>query len=201
MAVRAAIRFNAPAFVLLSIAGASSAEAAPQDPQRYIDYLRRVGRPTDEAHEREDLRVGSWRFYCRGPFRNGATLDGPGTTDQVALDDAGHVVAAGTPSNWFELLAIPELTPRQAHQRVSWLLGRPALVDTRYPFKDPKLARLVGDPTLTKADQTVTFVGWVVYPPEMEFPFRVRIVASKGATATVETQPWNSLGPRQTPAP
>jgi hypothetical protein len=178
-----------------------AAKAAPTSLDRYLEYLKRVHRPTDEAHEREDLRMGAWRFYDRGPFRGGDTQDGPGTTDRVALDDGGRVVAAGSPSDWFELLATPGLTAAQAHQRICWLLGRPAPVGRHYHFKDPDLARRVGDPTLKKDDRTVTFVGWVVYPPEMNFPYRVRIVATRGASASVETQPWNGSTPQQTLRP
>jgi len=156
------------------------------DAERYVEHLARLGRPPGEPQEDVGLRIGDWRFYHRGsPMRR---------EDLAGVDSAGHVIDGYTPGDWYDFLSEPAVDAQNAHQRVAWLLGRAGRVGAEYPFTDAKVAAVVSGPTLDRAGDTVTFEGWVVYPPEMQYPHRLRIVAHPGTKVTIEAAQWSEVG-------
>lgn len=162
--------------------------AIEQDVSRYKQYLDRIGAeaPDSDLHEEERLRAGPWRFYYRGP----ATA----RTHQVALDDGGRAVALKSGEHWNALLSDPALDAAGAHERIAWLMGHAAPVGPGYKFKDPAVAERVTAPALDRSDSgDVVFTGWVVYPPQMQVPYRVVVRAPKTGEATLETTEWSKV--------
>jgi hypothetical protein len=160
--------------------------AEPADSRRYVEYLESKGRPTSELREDTGLRVGDWRFCYRD-------TGGPRREDAAGLDSLGHAVDGYTPSDWYEFLSEPDLDADRAHRRIAWLLGRPGPVGPGYRFDDADVASMVGPPTLERDLVTATFEGWVIYPPEMQSPHRLRIAAHSGARATIDSTLWSKV--------
>lgn len=160
----------------------------PQDVARYQEYLKKRGvqAAAGDLHEETRMRIGSWRFYYRGA---------PGMkSDAVALDDAGAAVSAADKASWHALLSTPGLDGKGAHQRVVWLMGKVAPIDGTYKLRDEAAAAKVGAPTLKSgADGTVTYTGWVLYPPNMQTPYQLEVTAPKSGPATVKNTVWNKL--------
>ena len=160
----------------------------PQDVSRYQGYLgkRGIQAAAGDLHEEERMRVGTWRFYYRGA---------PGMkNDAVALDDAGTVASVDDKSHWHALLSAPGIDAKGAHERLVWLFGKAAPIDQTYKLRDEGAAAKVGAPTLKKADDgAITFAGWVVYPPNMQTPYLLRVTAPKSGAATMTNTVWNKL--------
>lgn len=148
----------------------------PEDTARYLAWMTKRGTPVkDKAREDVALRIGDWGFFDHGP-NPGAALD------RAALDRADHAVTPSEKADWHALLTTKDLDAAGAIKRVAWLFRASPIDPTP---KAPKVAA----PTLTTAsDGTVTFQGWVVYPPNMGSPMRLTITAtSKGAKLVNES--------------
>lgn len=161
-----------------------------QDVSRYKTFLASAGisAADSELHEDERLRVGSWRFYYRGP----ATA----RSNQVAIDDSGHVVSIKHLDHWNAFLSGPALDAAGAHKRIAWLLGHAAEVGPSFKFKDADAQKRVAEPALDRGgDGSVTFTGWVVYPPQMQVPYRVTVRAPAQGDATLENTEWSKVSP------
>jgi hypothetical protein len=155
---------------------------------RYKSFLDSAGISAAEGElsEEERLRVGSWRFYYRGPVT--------ARSSQAAIDDAGHVVTIKHLEHWNAFLSEPALDAAGAHQRIAWLLGHAAEVGQGFKFKDAEAQKRVKEPALDRApDGSVTFTGWVVYPPQMQVPYRVTVRAPKQGPATIENTEWSKI--------
>jgi hypothetical protein len=157
-----------------------------QDVSRYQSYLAAKGIQASELHEEERLRVGSWRFYYAGPATR--------REHQVGLDDAGHAITVEDKSTWNALLSTPEVDAPSAHKLIAWLMGRAGPIVPGHNLSDPAAAAKLTAPTLERAaDGSVTFTGWVLYPPNMNTPYRITVKAPKSGAATVENTVWNKL--------
>lgn len=157
-----------------------------QDVSRYQAYLAGKGIQAGDLHEEERLRVGSWRFYYAGPATR--------REHQVGLDDAGNAVTLEDKSTWHALLSSPEVDAATAHKLIAWLMGRAAPIVPGHSLKDEAAAQKLTAPTLERAaDGSVTFTGWVLYPPNMNTPYRIVVKAPKGGPATVENTVWNKI--------
>lgn len=163
--------------------------AKAQDVSRYQAYLKQQGiqAAASDLHEEERMRVGTWRFYYRGAR--------PGMKDDVvALDDAGTAVTVADKNSWHALLATSGMDAKGAHQRLTWLMGKAAPIDGTYKLRDEGAAAKVGAPALEQAgDGTITFTGWVLYPPNMQTPYQMRVTAPKSGPATLTNTVWNKL--------
>lgn len=169
--------------------GPAPSSRPAQDVTRYRNYLKeRDGQTADlsELHEEERLRIGTWRFYYQGtPGRKG---------NAVALDDAGRAVSVSDQSPWYALLSTEGLDAKGAHKRLTWLMGTVAPIDKTYKLRDATAAAKVEAPTLTKnADGSITFTGWVLYPPNMQTPYRLQMIAPRSGTATVTNTVFDKL--------
>lgn len=157
----------------------------PQDPARYVAWMEKRGTPIkDKPREDTYLRIGDWGFFDHGP--------GPGVfLDRAGLDRAGHAIVPGEAGDWQAFFTSSGVDAAEALKRVAWLF-RASGVDptstTKVSHKDKITA-----PTLTVAkDGTVTFTGWLVYPPNMGNPLRMTITAGPGGTKLVN-EPANKL--------
>jgi hypothetical protein len=150
-----------------------------EDTARYVAWMTKRGTPVkDKAHEDVSLRLGDWGFFDHGP--------GPGAAlDRAALDRADHVVLPSEKGEWHALLSTVDLDAASALQRVAWLFRASSIDPT------PKAPKVV-PPTLTTAsDGTITFQGWLVYPPNMGRPMRLTITATPKTTKIVNESPNN----------
>lgn len=168
-----------------------SPSLTPKKPQadlgRYERYQKAAGASTKDLHEEISLRIGPWGFY----YRNSQ----PGAReDVVAIDAAGTAVSGNGPSEWYALLSAEGLDADAAMRRVCWLLVRPAPVGADHEFKDPAVAASIGPPSLDVDGGTATLQGWVIYPPETEAPFSLRIGAQPDTPTTAEVTPWPVQG-------
>jgi len=158
---------------------------ATTDLPRYVAYLTKIGSPTDDLYEAENLRVGDWRFYMRGssmPKQNA-----------VGLDSAGRVVGAGAGDQWHAFLSTPGLDPAAALAAYAWLTSS-GVVIPHVKIKDPVAAKLVAPTTLERApDGTLTLTGWTISPPDMQTPYRVQIIAPPAGTARIEHASWKKV--------
>ena len=145
-----------------------------EDTARYLDWMAKRGTPVgahpgDKAREDVLLRLGDWGFFEHGVKLGDAR-------DRAALDRAGHVVVPSDKGDWYALLSMKGLDAATALGRAAWLF-RAGAVDPspRYPKVSP--------PTLTTAsDGTITFQGWILYPPAGR-PTHLTVTATpKGAT-------------------
>lgn len=153
------------------IRGVRQAPIKP-DTERYLDWLKGLGKAVQgTAEEQIQLRLGDWGFYNHGPA--GAPLD------RAALDKSGHAVTAADTSAWHALLSTAGLDAAGALPRVAFLF-RAAAIDPSNAAKFEH-AKKITAPTLTATGGTVTFQGWVAYPPSME-PMRITITTTAAKT-------------------
>lgn len=163
--------------------GGASPEAGDAD--RYLAYLKDRGRPSDSLREDTGLAVGGWRFFYR---------EGDGRRDDAAgISADGATVDGFNPSDWFEFLTTPGVDGDVALRRIAWLLLRPGPVGPEYPFNDPEMAAAVGAPEVVSGAEAVLFRGWVIYPPEMQYPVRLTVSAKRGEKAVIDSVPWHEL--------
>lgn len=146
--------------------------SATPDTERYVAWLKGQGKSVNgAADEQTHLRLGDWGFFHHGPA--GAPLD------RAALDKSGHAVTAADTSAWHALLSTAGLDAAAALPRVAFLF-RAATIDPSNAAKFEH-AKKITAPTLTASGGTVTFQGWVAYPPSME-PMRITITATAAKT-------------------
>jgi hypothetical protein len=148
-----------------------------EDTARYLAWMTKRGTPVkDKAREEVLLRLGDWGFFEHGPSI-GAALD------RVALDRADHAVVASDKGAWHTLLGTKDLDAAETHKRVAWLFKASTFDPTQ---KAPKVV----PPMLTTAsDGTITFQGWLVYPPNMGRPMRLTITATPATVKIVNESP------------
>lgn len=161
-----------------------------QDVTPYKRYLDAAGIKASESdlHEEERLRAGAWRFYYRGPVTQRA--------EQAAIDAQGRVVTIKRRDQWQALLSEPSLDAMGALERIAWLYGHAAAVGPNFPLKDPAVKQRVTPPKLDRSPSgEITFVGWLVFPPQMQAPYRVVVRAPKQGDATVELTELSKVSP------
>jgi len=155
-----------------------------EDTARYVAWMAKQGKPvTDKPREDTSLRVADWGFFDHAG-------SGPGAfRDKAALDNADHFILPtdkGDTGGWFAFLGTQALDAAGAHARVAWLYGAAAVdpATTQLQNKD-KLT----PPKLARAGGSITFEGWLVYPPNMSNPMRITIIATaSGAKFVHESQ-------------
>lgn len=149
-----------------------------EDTARYVAWMEQRGTPVkDKAREDTSLRIGDWGFFDHG--------SGPGQfLDRAGLDRAGHAVVPNEKCDWHALFTVSAMTADQALKRVAWLFQASGLE----PAARPKVnhADKITAPVLrTAADGTVTFIGWMVFPPNMSNPMRMTITAGPNGAKLV----------------
>jgi hypothetical protein len=156
----------------------------PEDTARYVAWMEKRGTPIkDKPREDTYLRIGDWGFFDHG--------GGPGVfLDGAALDRAGHAIVGET-GDWHVLFTTSGLDAAEALKRVAWLL-RAGPVDPTTRIKLNHQNKVTA-PALTVAkDGTITFIGWMVFPPNMSNPMRVTISVAASGTKLVY-EPANKL--------
>jgi hypothetical protein len=142
-----------------------------EDTARYVAWMAKRGTPiTDKPREDVNLRVGNWGFFDHG--------NAPGEfADRAGLDRADHVIVAAESGNWFAFFSTKGVDAPIALSRVAWLFKALALDPS------PKMPKVTA-PTLTtsKDGSTITFQGWVAFPPNVGNPIRMTITATASGT-------------------
>lgn len=151
--------------------------APAEDTTRYVEWMKKKGKPVSQPYERVEMRVGDWGFFDHGPP--------PGHVgDRTGLDKAGHVVILQDSADWRAFLTAPGLDPKGANQRIAWLAGASAIdpsTTVKMNHKDK-----VKVPSLVVEGPKVTFQGFTFAGGANE-PTRVTITAtSSGAKIVME---------------
>jgi hypothetical protein len=150
----------------------------PEDTARYVAWMEKRGTPIkDKPREDTYLRIGDWGFFDHGP--------GPGVfADRAGLDRAGHAIVPAETGDWQAFFTTSGVDAAVALKRVAWLFRASGLdpqSTTKVNYKNKITA-----PALNVAkDGTVTFVGWMVFPPNMGNPMRMTITAGPGGNKLV----------------
>lgn len=142
-------------------------------------YARWLGRREDdegEVTEKDDLRLGTWRFFA---VRREGDAGRVTLSDRAAVDDAGHVVSRAF-GNWHAFLTTDGIDAASALQRVAWLFSARPL-DEADGAHAPSLGR--------DADDEITFAGALTIPPQTKSVHRVVIVTTPTSGTTFDTQP------------
>ena len=150
----------------------------PEDTARYVAWMEKRGTPIkDKAREDTYLRVGDWGFFDHGP--------GPGVfADRAGLDRAGHAIVPGESGDWQAFFTTSGVDAQVALKRVAWLF-RASGLDPQSAAKVKHKDKITA-PSLTVAkDGTVTFVGWMVFPPNMSNPMRMTITTGPSGTKLI----------------
>lgn len=144
-----------------------------EDTARYVAWMSQRGTPVkDTPREVVELRIGDWGFFDHG--------GGPGQAlDRAALDRAHHAIQPQEQGHWHAFFTTPGLDAAAAHERIAWLFSAGA-VDP-----DPKQPAVTAPTLATAPDGSVTFQGWLVFPPNMGSPLRVTITATPAGAQLV----------------
>jgi hypothetical protein len=151
----------------------------PEDTARYVAWMEKRGTPVkDKPREDTYLRIGDWGFFDHGP--------GPGVfADRAALDRTGHAIVPGETGDWRAFFTSPGVDAGVALKRVAWLF-RASGLDLQSTTKVSHKNKIT-DPVLTVAkDDAITFVGWMVFPPNMGNPMRLTITVPPGGAGGVK---------------
>jgi hypothetical protein len=144
-----------------------------EDTARYAAWMAKRGTAIkDTPREDTNLRIADWGFFDHG--------SGPGEfADRAGLDRAGHVIVPAEAGDWHAFFTAPGVDATIALSRVTWLWKASGLEPSP---RQPKVTA----PTLTTGkDGTVTFQGWMVFPPAGN-PIRMTITATAGGAKLVQ---------------
>jgi hypothetical protein len=154
----------------------AAVDDGPPDPAspagRYLAWLDAKGVTSPTVDTWRPGGTGDWRFMW--------VKTSPGQKGHPAAVGPDHIVVAGDPAGWAQLLGS---APADAlHRRVAWLNGSWGAVAPDSPVaesvlrKHPTLADHLTAPSLVASDTGQTFTGWFFEPPAM-LPFRLEITA------------------------
>jgi len=145
-----------------------------EDTARYVAWMKQQGTAvTDKPREDTNLRIADWGFFDHG--------NGPGEfQDRAGLDRSGHAIVPAESGHWFAFFSTSGVDAATALSRVAWLWKASGLDPS------PKLPKVTA-PTLTPGkDGTITFQGWLVFPPNMGNPIRMTITAKASGAKLVQ---------------
>lgn len=156
-----------------------------EDTARYVAWMAQRGTPIkDKPREDVNLRVGDWGFFDHG--------NGPGQfQDRAGLDRAGHAIVPSEHGAWRDFLATKGLDAATALDRIAWLFSASAL-DPSSTTKVANRDKITAPTLATAKDGTITFQGWLVFPPNMGSPMRMTIKATASG-ATMVNEPAKKL--------
>jgi len=145
-----------------------------EDTARYVAWMAKRGTPVkDTPREDTNLRVADWGFFDHG--------SGPGEfTDRAGLDRADHAIVPAERGDWFAFFTTKGLDAATALSRVAWLWKAIGLDPS------PRMPKVTAPTLTTGKDGTVTFQGWVVFPPNVGNPIRMTITATASGTKLVQ---------------
>jgi hypothetical protein len=145
-----------------------------EDTARYVAWMAKRGTPvTDKPREDVNLRVGDWGFFDHG--------NGPGQfADRAGLDRADHVIVPAESGHWHAFFTTKGVDAAIALSRVAWLFKASGLDPS------PKLPKVTAPTLTTGRDGTVTFQGWMVFPPAVGNPIRMTITATPSGAKLVQ---------------
>ena len=145
-----------------------------EDTARYVAWMAKRGTPvTDKPREDVNLRIGDWGFFDHG--------NGPGQfADRASLDRAGHVIVPAESGDWHAFFTTKGVDAAVALSRVAWLFKASGLDPS------PKTPKVTAPTLTTGTDGTVTFQGWMVFPPAVGNPIRMTITATPSGAKLVQ---------------
>jgi hypothetical protein len=145
-----------------------------EDTSRYVAWMAKRGSPIkDKPREDTSLRVAEWGFFDHG--------NGPGEfADRTGLDRADHAIVPAETGQWFAFFSTKGVDAAIALSRVAWLWKASGLEPS------PRLPKVTAPTLTTGKGGTITFQGWLVFPPAMGNPIRMTITATAGGAKLVQ---------------
>lgn len=156
----------------------------------YIKLLGSKKRAGTTVAEKEQLRIGDWRFLYE--TSETVVLDHPAAVSGSGKTVAPHVTRDG--HDWYALLATEGLDGNGAFKRIAWLYRGMPVSSTERPTRKPEPLAVVTDPTLERgADGTIRFAGWIATPPSVNDPSRIDITVPPSGPATITFTDWQEV--------
>jgi hypothetical protein len=145
-----------------------------EDTARYVAWMAKRGTPvTDKPREDTNLRVGDWGFFDHG--------NAPGEfADRAGLDRADHAIVRDETGHWLAFFSTKGIDATIALSRVAWLWKALALDPS------PKTPKVTAPTLTTGKDGTITFQGWIAFPPAVGNPIRMTITATTTGAKIVQ---------------
>lgn len=145
-----------------------------EDTARYVAWMAKRGSAVkDKPREDTNLRVGDWGFFDHG--------NGPGEfADRAGLDRADHAIVAADSGHWHAFFTTKGVDAATALSRVAWLWKALGLEPS------PKMPKVTAPTLTTGKDGTVTFQGWMAFPPAVGNPIRMTITATPSGAKLVQ---------------